>query len=156
VAGEHMAFFNHDREIFPDVLVGCFLMVRRQAIELFGFLDERFFMYGEDIDWCLRCWKSGWKIAFFPGAEAVHYGGSSSRRERVKFAVMQQQARQQLWKKHYGRVERFGLVCLLACGSVSHWLANALRAVLNRRQGAESLSRMRENAACLRALMAKR
>jgi GT2 family glycosyltransferase len=156
VAGEHMAFFKHDREIFPDVLVGCFWMVRRQAIERFGYLDEGFFMYGEDIDWCLRCWKSGWKIAFFPGASAVHYGGGSSRRERIRFAVLQQQARQRLWKKHYGRAERFGLVCLLACGSASHWLANAMRAVLNRNRGDECFSRMRENAACLRALVARR
>ena len=154
-AGEHMLYFKHDREIFPDVLVGCFLFARAKAVKEFGLLDEDFFMYGEDIDWCLRCWRSGWKIAFYPGAEAIHYRGGSSSVDPIRFAVVLQRARQQFWKKHYSVIERFGLACLLATENTLRWLLNAVSAALKIKPRAEAVGRMQRCAACVKALFSK-
>ena len=154
-AGEHMLYFKHDRIIYPDVLVGCFLFARTKAVQQFGLLDEEFFMYGEDINWCLRCWRSGWKIAFYPDAEAIHYRGGSSNSDPVRFAVVLQRARQQLWKKHYSRVACLGLAALLATENSLRWLTSAVSATLKLRPRAEADGRMRRHAACVKALFSR-
>lgn len=151
-AGEHMLYFKHDRIIYPDVLVGCFLFARADAVKEFGLLDEEFFMYGEDINWCLRCWRSGWKIAFYPEAQAIHYRGGSSSMDPVRFAVVLQRARQQLWKKHYSSMECFGLACLLAVENTLRWAMNAVSAALKLKPRAEAEGRMQRYAACVKAL----
>src|SRR5208283_2298136 len=56
-SGEHMFFFPHDRELDVNVLVGCFWMVRKETFKDVGMLDEDFFIYAEDVDWCRRCWN---------------------------------------------------------------------------------------------------
>lgn len=89
------------REI--EVLSGCFLMVRRAVIEKVGMLDERFFIYSEDVDWCKRIRAGGWKVVYLPSAEAIHYGGSSSTVERVLFNREMLKANLQYWRKHHGR-----------------------------------------------------
>jgi GT2 family glycosyltransferase len=154
-AGEHMLYFKHDRIIYPDVLVGCFLFARTSAVKEFGLLDEEFFMYGEDINWCLRCWRSGWKIAFYPEAQAIHYRGGSSSMDPVRFAVVLQRARQQLWKKHYSRIECIGLACLLAVENTLRWGMNAVSAALRIKPRAEAVGRMQRYAACVKALFSR-
>ena len=154
-AGEHMLNFKHDRVIFPDVLVGCFIMARREAVDEFGMLDENFFFYGEDIDWAMRCWKSGWKVAFFPNAEAVHFLGGSSKKDPVKYAVALQRARQQFWKKHYSWLANFGLGALLALENTMRWLANALSALFKIKQRTDAAGKMQRHAACLKALFVR-
>jgi GT2 family glycosyltransferase len=106
LGGEHMLYFKGDRILDVDVLVGCFWMVRREALSEFGLLDEDFFMYAEDIDWCLRCWKAGWRVVFFSGARAIHYRGSSSKNDPVRCAIDQQHSVLHYWKKHHGIVSR--------------------------------------------------
>lgn len=60
-----------------DWLCGSFLLIRRECLDQVGGLDERFFVYGEDIDWCLRARQAGWKVRFWPGAAMVHLGSAS-------------------------------------------------------------------------------
>lgn len=66
---------DYDREDTADVdwLLGAVLVVRREALEAVGPLDERFFLYFEDTDWCRRFWASGWRVVYFAGAKMVHY-----------------------------------------------------------------------------------
>ena len=61
-----------------DWISGACMMVRREAIEQVGMLDERFFMYWEDADWCRRMWEKGWKVVYYPKAPVVHHVGASS------------------------------------------------------------------------------
>jgi len=104
--GSHLlTFWNHDDTRPVEVINGCFWVVRRPALEHVGMLDERFFIYGEDIDWCRRFNESGWKVVFFTGAEAVHYGGSSSANAPVRFDVEMQRANYQYWTKHHSRFQ---------------------------------------------------
>jgi GT2 family glycosyltransferase len=114
LAGEHMFYFSYDRTREVEVLVGCFILARRNAINQFGLFDEAFFFYGEDIDWSRRCWQSGWRVMFYPGAEAIHFCGGSSTNSRVRFSVAQQTARLQLWAKYRSRFAVAGLMALLA------------------------------------------
>lgn len=60
-----------------DWACASFLMLRRECLAEVGGLDERFFVYDEDIDWCRQIWKSGWKIRFWPGASMIHIGAAS-------------------------------------------------------------------------------
>ena len=73
-----MTYWAHNEIRNVEALNGCFLLVRRTALEEVGLLDELFFMYGEDLDWCKRFGDCGWGVVYFPEAEAVHFGGASS------------------------------------------------------------------------------
>jgi len=53
-------------------VAGCFMVVRRETIASAGSLDEDFFMYGEDEEWCSRIKRAGWRIIYFPGATIIH------------------------------------------------------------------------------------
>lgn len=61
-----------------DWVSGACMLVRRDAIKDVGPLDERFFMYWEDADWCRRMWRNGWKVIYFPEAAMIHHVGVSS------------------------------------------------------------------------------
>ncbi|MCB2186526.1 MAG: glycosyltransferase family 2 protein [Deltaproteobacteria bacterium] len=62
-----------------DWLSGACLWVRREAWRQVGGLDERFFMYFEDTDWCRRFWEAGWEVVYFPAVSVVHQVGASSK-----------------------------------------------------------------------------
>jgi N-acetylglucosaminyl-diphospho-decaprenol L-rhamnosyltransferase len=69
--------FEHDEEREVEVVMGACMLVRREAVEQVGPLDEAFFLFSEETDWCYRFEQAGWKVIFFPGAECVHVGGAS-------------------------------------------------------------------------------
>ena len=60
-----------------DWVCGSFLLVRRECLDAVGLLDERFFIYDEDIDWCRRAWAAGWKVRFWPGVAMIHLGAAA-------------------------------------------------------------------------------
>ena len=103
LAGETMIDFNHDQERIVDVISGCFMMVRRSAVKDVGLLDEGYFMYAEDVDWCVRFGQKSWSIAFEPAATIIHFGGGSSKRAPVRFMIEQKRALKRLWNRYYGR-----------------------------------------------------
>lgn len=89
-------------EPFPvDHLLGADLLVRRKAAEQVGWLDEHFFMYCEEIDWCLRIRRAGWQIWCVPRAEIVHHEAQSTRQFRDAMFVELWRARLYLFEKHY-------------------------------------------------------
>jgi N-acetylglucosaminyl-diphospho-decaprenol L-rhamnosyltransferase len=69
--------FDHDRVREAEFVMGSVMLVRREAIEQVGPLDEDFFLFSEETDWCYRFRRAGWKVLFFPGAEFVHVGGAA-------------------------------------------------------------------------------
>jgi GT2 family glycosyltransferase len=103
-----------------DVLNGWFWMTRRPCFETVGPLDERFFMYGEDIDWCKRFSNAGWKRVYFAGAASIHYGGGSSSNAPVRYYIEQQRANLQYIRKHHSFIKQWGFL-----GTV--WLYHILR-----------------------------
>jgi GT2 family glycosyltransferase len=101
-SGMFIPDFDPEKSSPVEVLNGWFLVVRRTALEETGLLDERFFIYGEDIDWSYRFYQAGWPRIYFAGASAVHYGGSSSARAPMRFYVEMYKANFQYWEKHHG------------------------------------------------------
>jgi N-acetylglucosaminyl-diphospho-decaprenol L-rhamnosyltransferase len=69
--------FDHDRVREAEFLMGACLLVRREAVDAVGLPDEDFFIFSEEVDWCYRFVSAGWKVLFFPGAEAAHVGGAA-------------------------------------------------------------------------------
>jgi colanic acid biosynthesis glycosyl transferase WcaI len=63
---------------FVDAINGAFMLVRRAAAEEVGPMDERYWLYAEDLDWCHRFWESGWKILYWPEVEVLHAKGGSA------------------------------------------------------------------------------
>lgn len=102
-----MRYWSHDDVRLVDILSGCFWVVRREALEAVGCLDERFFMYAEDKDWCKRFWKAGWPVVYYPVAEAIHLVAASSGRDPVRFYIEMNRANLLYWTKHHGRIKQF-------------------------------------------------
>jgi N-acetylglucosaminyl-diphospho-decaprenol L-rhamnosyltransferase len=69
--------FGHDEPRECDWVMGSCLLIRRTAVEDVGPLDESFFLFSEETDWCYRARQAGWQFWFFPGAECVHVGGAT-------------------------------------------------------------------------------
>ncbi|MEJ2720512.1 MAG: glycosyltransferase, partial [bacterium] len=72
VADHLMLDFDHNSTREVDWLLGACILVRREAVESVGLMDERFFLYFEDVDWCYRMWQKGWKVFYHPGSVVVH------------------------------------------------------------------------------------
>ncbi len=123
---EQMTWWQRDDVREVDVVTGCFMLVRREAIEQVGVMDERFFMYAEETDWCYRFRKAGWKVLFTPAGEIIHLGGQSSRRVRVEMTVQLRLSILQFVQKHHGRLYHWlacQLVRLFFAARVPAWLA---------------------------------
>ena len=67
-----------------EAISGAFMLVRTEAIEQVGLLDEHYFMHCEDIDWCMRFSQAGWKILFVPDVSVIHYKGTCSKGRPIK------------------------------------------------------------------------
>ncbi len=75
---EEKEFYTHQR--YLGWVTGAFFLTRREVLEKVGFFDEKMFMYVEEVDWCTRVKKTGFKVAFDPSASTVHLKGASTRR----------------------------------------------------------------------------
>jgi GT2 family glycosyltransferase len=109
-----------------DWLAGACLLVRRGAIDAAGLLDERFFLYSEETDWCLRIQRAGWRIAYYPSAKVVHLEGSSTALDRPRTSFLLCQSKVLYFDKHYGRTQaqllRFGYITLAPMKALRAWL----------------------------------
>lgn len=94
-----------DRSLRAEVdwVSGACLLHRRSVSEGLRGLDERFFMYCEDVDFCLRASRSGWKILYHPGLEVRHIGGGSSRCMAVKMIREHHRSMWTYYAKHFPR-----------------------------------------------------
>jgi GT2 family glycosyltransferase len=78
----NLTYLNEHATAEVGSVVGAFMMLRREAIERVGLMDERFFMYGEDIDWCKRVAEAGWQIIYYPRVTVLHVKRAASRQSR--------------------------------------------------------------------------
>jgi GT2 family glycosyltransferase len=138
-----------------DMLTGCFWLVRRTALAQVGLLDERYFMYGEDMDWSKRFWLKGWQLMFIPDAEAIHYGGASSSNAPVRFYIERHRADIQYWEKHHSppAVFCFFLICCLHLAMRA--IGYSLAFVIKRKARAIYGSKVKRSVACLKWLLSE-
>jgi hypothetical protein len=92
---------------------GAYMLARRAAVEQVGGLDERVFMYAEDMDWCYRFLQQGWAIWYLPEQAVIHYGGASSQRERRRMESVLYGSRVYFFRKHYGPLAAISLKGLI-------------------------------------------
>jgi N-acetylglucosaminyl-diphospho-decaprenol L-rhamnosyltransferase len=75
-----MLDFDHESSIPVDWVFGACMMVRKRSLDDIGLMDERFFLYFEDVDWCYRAWRAGWKVYYVADAVMRHkYARESAR-----------------------------------------------------------------------------
>ena len=108
---------------FPiDHPLGAAMMVRWEVIAQHGMLDDGFFMYCEEVDWCMRIKKAGWSIYCVPQARVAHLGGQSAQQFRDARFVALWRSRFRLFRKHYGRTYQ-----IMARAIVRAGLARSIR-----------------------------
>ena len=129
----HMMDWQRDSEREIEVISGCYLMLRREALEEVGPLDEAFFFFGEETDWCRRMRDAGWELRFAPVGEIIHHGGGSVRKLNHKRDVMLTEAMVRLNRKHGGAVAGAAVWTLLFGFNLSRAIFWGLRSMLQRR-----------------------
>ncbi len=91
-----------DRMQDVDWVTGAALMARREAIEEVGLLDEGFFMYSEELDWCRRFRAAGWRVVYLPAARIVHHEGKSSEQAIPARHIHFQTSKVRYFRKYHG------------------------------------------------------
>ncbi|WP_245220677.1 MULTISPECIES: glycosyltransferase family 2 protein [unclassified Ruegeria] len=92
--------WNRDCEKDVEVISGCYLLVRKEVIGSVGPLDEAFFFYGEETDWCRRIRDAGWRLVFAPVGKITHFGGGTVKKLHYRRDIMLSEAVVRLHKKH--------------------------------------------------------
>jgi GT2 family glycosyltransferase len=97
----HLTYLDKDETNSVDILAGAFMMLRKSVLGKTGLLDEKFFMYGEDIDLSYRIMKAGYKNYYFPEAKIIHYKGESTKKSSVNYVFVFYNAMIIFAKKHF-------------------------------------------------------
>jgi O-antigen biosynthesis protein len=100
IGAYNMTYLDPDINHDVDAISGSFMVVRRETIEEVGPLDDRFFMYGEDLDWLFRMGKNGWRVCYVPETRIVHYKGESSKISSRQLSIEFYRAMYLFSKKH--------------------------------------------------------
>ncbi|ASS48316.1 MAG: hypothetical protein A3D31_08880 [Candidatus Fluviicola riflensis] len=86
-----------------EILSGAFMLMRKEALDKVGLLDEDFFMYGEDIDLSYRIIKGGYKNVYFPETRIIHYKGESTKKSSVNYVFVFYRAMVIFARKHFSQ-----------------------------------------------------
>jgi N-acetylglucosaminyl-diphospho-decaprenol L-rhamnosyltransferase len=108
--------YQLSRPFAIDHPLGAAMMTRADVIRQVGLMDEGFFMYAEEIDWCMRVKKAGWDIYCVPTAKIVHHAGGSTRQFRDEMFIALWRSRFRLFRKHYGGVFNLAARLLVKLG----------------------------------------
>jgi len=89
-----ISWWDRTTERFVDVVSGMYMLVRREALQEVGSMDEAYFVYAEEADWCFRFWQAGWKCMFTPEARILHVdgGGKSTRLIATRMFVQREKS----------------------------------------------------------------
>lgn len=88
-----------------ESVLGACVLVRREAIEAVGFLDEDYFFFMEETDWCYRMREKGWKVYIVPDAQAVHLQGATVRSVKGRAKIEYYRSRYLFFRKHHGHIQ---------------------------------------------------
>jgi len=116
-----------------DWVQGACMFIRMATVREIGGLDERFFMYSEEVDWCRRCWQAGWEVWYLPSAAIVHIGGASSRND-VRRRLALYTSRLGFRRRVSGPIASSGLWVLMLIGLAARIVVRPLAGQITRRQ----------------------
>jgi len=152
-SGYLMRDFQFDKTTEVEILNGWFWMTRRKALLEVGGLDERFFMYGEDMDWSRRFKNAKWKNVYLAEASSIHYGGGSSSNSPVRFYIEKHRANFQYFEKHHNPFEQAGFWISVFLYHFFRVLGHGVRYVLPGSNRQERGYKVKRSMACLRWLV---
>jgi len=112
------------RESTPqDVAVGtgACCLIRRNALEEVGGMDERFYMYSEEFDLCLRLWQKGWRVRYVPEARVIHLGGQTTAKTSHVFLLQSWRSRYAYLRKHSGAMSETVLATAVVAGGFARY-----------------------------------
>lgn len=137
-AAVNRAYFVQDLPIDEitdvDWVTGACLMVPRRVIDHVGLLDEAYFMYSEELDWCRRIKEAGWRVVYFPPAKIIHYIGKSSEQAVTARHINFQRAKLRYFRKYYGRFIAFILRVFLLLNYIWQLGLEALKGILGHKR----------------------
>jgi N-acetylglucosaminyl-diphospho-decaprenol L-rhamnosyltransferase len=124
-----------------DYVEGACMLVRREAYEQVGGLDEGYFMYAEEVDWCYTLRQQGWQVWYQPAAKVIHLGGGSSQQRRTQREGDLYRSRVRFFRKHYGNTAaRFLKAQIYALTAIKIAVHGALRLVSRGHYGRQMIS----------------
>jgi len=109
-----MLDWDRDDERDVEVISGCSLLIRREILDTVGGLDEAFFCYGEETDWCRRIAEAGWGLRFAPVGVITHHGSGSTRRLNHRRDLMLTEGTVRLHRNASGTAAALAIFALLA------------------------------------------
>ncbi len=130
--------WKRDSERDVETITGCYMFARATAIAKVGLLDESFFCYGEETDWCRRFWNAGCPLRFAPVGEITHFGSLSSRQCSHRRDVMLTDGLIRLHNKHGGKLSAIAAWTILWLFQVSRWCYWSLAAMATRLPAAKA------------------
>jgi len=151
--GYLMPNFDYTKTADVEVLTGWFWMTPRAALLQVGGLDERFFMYGEDIDWSHRFLEAGWRVVYYADAEALHYGAASSGQAPTRFYIEMRRANLQYFRKHHGSLRTLGYFFALWLHEIVRIAGYGLLYCFNRFKRTEAAFKVDRSMSCIKWLM---
>ncbi|MCX7651730.1 MAG: glycosyltransferase family 2 protein [Bacteroidia bacterium] len=130
VFGRYHLTFLPENEITPvPVLLGAFMAIPRHVLDEVGLLDERFFMYAEDIDLCYRILQAGYTNYYLPTTQIVHFKGESTKSRSLNYVLTFYKASLQFIQKHYKSWKRWPAALLYQAGIISAAMLSAAKRV---------------------------
>jgi len=111
-----MSYWDHRTLREVDWVSGVCVMFRREILDRVGAFDEQYFLYGEDMEWCYRVRKKGYRIMYAPDVLITHYQGSSSDQVPIESLREKYTGRLRFFKTHYQAVAFCGLQVIYVCG----------------------------------------
>lgn len=141
----HMLDVSPNRPHRVDWVVGAAVLIRREAWQQVGPIDETFFMYFEETDWCHRCARAGWQIHYLPKAQVIHYEGKSSEQVVAARTVRFQRSKLRYAQKYFGpgwalalRIFLWATFAYQWAEETAKWLVGHRRALRRERMSAYS------------------
>jgi len=126
-------WWDHSEPRTVGWVVGAFFLIRRETMESIGVLDERYFLYFEEIDYCLTARRAGWEVVFYPHAEIVHIGGQSAVKVPGKISAKGRQmvsirltSEFRYYRKMYGWLRLLSIVVIEAGWNATVFVKNFL------------------------------
>ena len=109
-----------------DMLQGASLLLRREALDEVGLLDEGFFIYTEEVDLCYRLKKAGWRLFWVPQSQVIHYEGQSTQLVSKEMFLQLYQSKMIYFRKHSGRLAAWMYKVILFSAGFTRLLVSPL------------------------------
>lgn len=123
----NLTYLDENETHQVEAISGSFMMLRRSIVEKVGLLDESFFMYCEDIDYCHRINMAGGKIYYAPESQIIHYKGESTKKNNLDYVITFNRSLYQFYKKHYQQKYLYPFEWLILLGVVIRGMIIFLR-----------------------------